>query len=113
MIFLYLSLDILFYNFTFFKTNLYLISVINKKISYLKIFLSSLIIDLFITHTIYFIIIMPFLKFLSSKIKKYRFSIILLIYLSLTYLCFKKIGVNIPGLIINYLILILSCDTYN
>ncbi len=107
MNFLYLILDILFFNFTNFKTSLIIFSIISKKNKYFEIVLLALIIDLFITHIIYFILLMPLLKFINGKIKKFNFYIICFLYIIITFIIFKEIPINLLGIIINLFFLYL------
>lgn len=110
MILLYFLLDLCFYNFTALKTNLILLSLLDKDNNKYFYFFISLIIDYLLQGKGKLFLILAILFFLNKYIKgSYnqsikiigRFLILFLFFQMLTLIFFKHWTFNLPGFLLN------------
>lgn len=114
MIWLYFFLDILFYNFTPWKTNLILLSLYEKENSFFYFF-SCLLLDIFLQGYGRWFLLFLGLYFLSKKMKRnhfkttfYSFILLYLLYTVFILLFFQVFSFSTIGILINFLFLFIS-----
>ncbi len=117
MTFLYFILDVCFYNFTSFKTDILLSSLLEKKINVIVYVISILFIDLLLLAHGKLFLLYTILFLISRKIKcSYqnmgsiykRFLILYIFYKIGVFFLFKTFVFEIFGFLINLLLIFLT-----
>lgn len=116
MTFLYFLLDVCFYNYTGFKTDILLHTLLEKKEKIWVYFGSILLIDFLLHFNGKFFLVYAILYFLSKKIKGsyermksiyFRFFILYILYKILVFCIFHTFVFEIFGFLINLLLIFL------